>query len=246
MERVLFPIEVSPGSALTIDAPHRKGSTRSWLLFVAKPKVEGRAAEVAVTLHCDAPDVAEGPRRRRRLAGPDWLALPYQGVGLPLRAEVSVTDPVLLEAYVLHSDGGLVVDVPMEMLGEHFSVNLPSVNEVLREIIGYSLADEFGGDLEAKKKKGKVYVCGLNKKNKGTKCTAVNVIVCGKKKDKKVLDDIPVDEIDSGEPSFSPTTQAFIELIADGGTIATETRSEQVDEFNELGHLFRALGLSQP
>lgn len=247
MERVLSSVEVSPSSPLTIDAPpNNNGSGRSWLLFVVKPDVPGCAVDVEVTLHCAAPDVAEGARRRRRISGPDWMAVPLVDVGLPLRAEICVTDPTLVEAYVLHSDSELVVEIPMDMLGEHFTTYLASANNALREIIGCTLAYELGGDFEAKKKKGgKVYICGLNKKNKGTRCTTVNVLVCGKKKDKKVYDDVPVDEIDSGESSLSPRTQAYIDLVADGGIIATATSSEHVEEFNELGSVFRALGLAQ-
>lgn len=244
MEHVLVQLDVSPSKSVSLRlVPPSDPQGLCWLLVVVKPSESASSATVQVVIQSEVDDIVQRPAVVRQVAGLDWIAVPFSCADLPGRAEIAATAAVVVNAFTLHADGGLVVDVPIAMLGSGLAASLPAVNRALRELIVCSLAS--GDDLGAKKKGPKVYICGLGGKNKGTKCYGANLIICGKKKDKRVAEDMdPSATQDGGEYSFDPVVEAFLELIADGGSLSSQDVTEDVKEFNELGGVLRALAAS--
>lgn len=226
-----------------------EAATDRCLVVVVESTNDKPAGRMVLSLHNDAP-IHLG-RTEQQVGQVGTLVLPIPPTG-PDTLHMVLEAPeceVVASGYIVDPDTSLSVDIPLSLLGPAASRELDSVNSALGQIVSYSLSAA-----PAAKKKGgkkKVYICGFNKKNKGTTCTIVNVIVCGKKKDKKVTDiqDIEVEDVDinlsSRVDNDGPITELdmepYLDLIFDGGQLQTDDQDERVHDFNQLAGVLRSV-----
>lgn len=143
------------------------------------------------------------------------------------------------------------ISIPFSELGRS-AEEVEMVNKFIRHQIAVSLSEVDDG-ARPKKKKPKVYICGLNHKNHGTECTVVNLIICSKKDQRPIepgvpsapspAEPVPDDNgnPDGGRLGFAPSFGAYIELIRHCGSFEFEVGDKDIAEFNDVACVLRAL-----
>ena len=136
------------------------------------------------------------------------------------------------------------VDVPVEMLGLSDYDALRVVNRGLKSVIAQML--EAPDSFRKSPLYAKIYICGFGAVNQGQPdspddppypecssdnqgCRSINIVICGRKKDKDTDDEeVVVNRLSNDESAVV----GYLQLIVDGGILSAETEMETVVEFN--------------
>jgi hypothetical protein len=152
------------------------------------------------------------------------------------------------------------IPVPLAALGHNLDHEIPIINRALRSMVASMLQSP--ANFKRSPLYAKIYICGAGKKNHGNPnppipdggsgCPIVNVVICGKKKDKNIAEEVMsldferndgLEFLMNGDIVPASGIIAYIQFIMDGGML-DDVDDNFLSRFNELARITRSVASS--